>query len=120
MARLQNVGRGPVSALSVNSPLPPRFLRLLAQQRVDGIMEEYTKKFMLDYNMPSFAVGEVRPIRGPGRREIGHFQIGRDDQVALGIADRRLNDALRFRVGRLAEVRAKPLVSWVRSGETSP
>jgi len=42
------------------------------EQRVDGIMEEFTKKFMLDYNMPSFAVGEVRPIRGPGRREIGH------------------------------------------------
>jgi polyribonucleotide nucleotidyltransferase len=42
------------------------------EQRVDGIMEEYSKKFMLDYNMPPFAVGEVRPIRGPGRREIGH------------------------------------------------
>jgi len=42
------------------------------EQRIDGIMDEYTKKFMLDYNMPSFAVGEVRPIRGPGRREIGH------------------------------------------------
>ncbi|WP_422926204.1 polyribonucleotide nucleotidyltransferase [Singulisphaera sp. PoT] len=42
------------------------------EQRVDGIMNEYSKKFMLDYNMPSFAVGEVRPIRGPGRREIGH------------------------------------------------
>jgi polyribonucleotide nucleotidyltransferase len=42
------------------------------EQRVDGIMDEYSKKFMLDYNMPSFAVGEVRPIRGPGRREIGH------------------------------------------------
>jgi polyribonucleotide nucleotidyltransferase len=35
-------------------------------------MDEFSKKFMLDYNMPSFAVGEVRPIRGPGRREIGH------------------------------------------------
>jgi polyribonucleotide nucleotidyltransferase len=42
------------------------------EQRVDGIMEEFSKKFMLDYNMPPFAVGEVRPIRGPGRREIGH------------------------------------------------
>ncbi len=41
-------------------------------QRVDGIMNEFSKAFMLDYNMPSFAVGEVRPIRGPGRREIGH------------------------------------------------
>jgi polyribonucleotide nucleotidyltransferase len=42
------------------------------EQRIDGIMDEYSKKFMLDYNMPPFAVGEVRPIRGPGRREIGH------------------------------------------------
>ncbi len=41
-------------------------------QRVDGIFEEYDKKFMLDYNFPPFSVGEVRPIRGPGRREIGH------------------------------------------------
>jgi len=45
------------------------------EQRVDGIMEEFTKKFYLDYNMPSFAVGEVRPIRGPGRREIGHGML---------------------------------------------
>ena len=35
-------------------------------------MDEYSKKFMLDYNFPPFAVGECRPIRGPGRREIGH------------------------------------------------
>ena len=42
------------------------------EQKIDGIMESYSKKFMLDYNMPSFAVGEVRPIRGPGRREMGH------------------------------------------------
>jgi polyribonucleotide nucleotidyltransferase len=42
------------------------------EQRVDGLIEEYTKKFMLDYYFPPFSVGEVRPIRGPGRREIGH------------------------------------------------
>ncbi|TWT50330.1 Polyribonucleotide nucleotidyltransferase [Rubripirellula amarantea] len=42
------------------------------EQRVDGLIEEYSKKFMLDYNFPSFSVGECRPIRGPGRREIGH------------------------------------------------
>ena len=42
------------------------------EQRVDGLHEEFSKKFMLDYNFPSFSVGEVRPIRGPGRREIGH------------------------------------------------
>ena len=42
------------------------------EQRVDGLMEEYTKKFMLDYYFPPFSVGECRPIRGPGRREFGH------------------------------------------------
>jgi polyribonucleotide nucleotidyltransferase len=45
------------------------------EQRVDGLLEEYSKKFMLDYNFPSFSVGEVRPIRGPGRREIGHGML---------------------------------------------
>ena len=42
------------------------------EQRVDGLLEEYSQKFMLHYYFPSFSVGEVRPIRGPGRREIGH------------------------------------------------
>ena len=42
------------------------------EQRVDGLFDEYSKRFMLDYNFPSFSVGECRPIRGPGRREIGH------------------------------------------------
>jgi polyribonucleotide nucleotidyltransferase len=42
------------------------------EQRVDGLVEEYAQKFMLHYYFPSFSVGEVRPIRGPGRREIGH------------------------------------------------
>ncbi|OUT63426.1 MAG: polyribonucleotide nucleotidyltransferase [Rhodopirellula sp. TMED11] len=42
------------------------------EQRVDGLHQEFSKKFMLDYNFPSYSVGECRPIRGPGRREIGH------------------------------------------------
>jgi len=42
------------------------------EQRVDGLAEEYSKKFMLDYYFPPFSVGECRPIRGPGRREFGH------------------------------------------------
>lgn len=42
------------------------------EQRVDTLEEEYSKKFMLDYNFPPFCVGEVKPLRGPGRREIGH------------------------------------------------
>ncbi len=42
------------------------------EQRIDGLFDEYTKKFMLDYNFPSFSVGECKPYRGPGRREYGH------------------------------------------------
>jgi polyribonucleotide nucleotidyltransferase len=42
------------------------------EQIVDGLLEEYGQKFMLHYNFPPYCVGEVKPIRGPGRREIGH------------------------------------------------
>lgn len=41
-------------------------------QRIDNIMGETSKTFMLHYNFPPFSVGEARPMRGPGRREIGH------------------------------------------------
>ncbi len=42
------------------------------EQKVDTLEDEYSKKFMLDYNFPPYCVGEVKPLRGPGRREIGH------------------------------------------------
>jgi len=42
------------------------------EQRIDALEGESQKKFMLHYNFPSFSVGEIRPFRGPGRREIGH------------------------------------------------
>ncbi len=41
-------------------------------QRMDGIDEEETKRYMHQYNFPSYSVGETKPSRGPGRREIGH------------------------------------------------
>jgi len=41
-------------------------------QRIDGLEEEFSKKFILHYNFPPFSVGEVKFLRGPGRREIGH------------------------------------------------
>ncbi len=41
-------------------------------QIIDGLEDEYKKKFMLHYNFPAYSTGEVRPDRGPGRREIGH------------------------------------------------
>jgi polyribonucleotide nucleotidyltransferase len=45
------------------------------QMRVEGLTGEQSKTFMLHYNFPSFSVGEVRPSRGPGRREIGHGHL---------------------------------------------
>jgi len=42
------------------------------EQIIDGIGLEESKRYMHHYNFPPFSVGEVRPIRGPGRREIGH------------------------------------------------
>ena len=42
------------------------------EQILDGIDFEETKRYMHHYNMPSYSVGETRPSRGPGRREIGH------------------------------------------------
>ncbi len=41
-------------------------------QIIDGLLDEYAQSFTYHYNFPPFSVGEVRPIRGPGRREIGH------------------------------------------------
>ena len=42
------------------------------EQMLDGISEETSKRYMHHYNFPSYSVGETRPSRGPGRREIGH------------------------------------------------
>lgn len=42
------------------------------EQMLDGIDEEDSKRYMHQYNFPSYSVGEARPSRGPGRREIGH------------------------------------------------
>ena len=41
-------------------------------QLLDGIDEEETKRYIHHYNFPSYSVGETKPSRGPGRREIGH------------------------------------------------
>ncbi|GIP14598.1 polyribonucleotide nucleotidyltransferase [Paenibacillus montaniterrae] len=45
-------------------------------QILDGISAEETKRFMHHYNFPPFSVGEARPLRPPGRREIGHGALG--------------------------------------------
>ncbi|MFJ7667722.1 polyribonucleotide nucleotidyltransferase [Lysinibacillus sp. NPDC097195] len=45
-------------------------------QIIDGLGVEESKRFMHHYNFPQFSVGETGPIRGPGRREIGHGALG--------------------------------------------
>jgi polyribonucleotide nucleotidyltransferase len=45
------------------------------EQRIDGLGPQTFKRYMHHYNFPPFSVGETRPMRGPGRREIGHGQL---------------------------------------------
>ena len=48
------------------------------EQRIEDLLGDRTKAFMLHYNFPPFSVGEVRPIRGTGRREIGHGHLAEE------------------------------------------
>jgi polyribonucleotide nucleotidyltransferase len=45
------------------------------EQKMDELEGEFYKSYMLHYNFPPFSVGEIRPMRGPGRREIGHGNL---------------------------------------------
>jgi polyribonucleotide nucleotidyltransferase len=45
------------------------------EQKIDALLGEHYKKFMLHYNFPPFSVGEVKFLRGPSRREIGHGNL---------------------------------------------
>ena len=59
--------RGQTQCLSVTTLAP-----VSDAQVIDGLGLEDSKRYMHQYNFPSFSVGETRPSRGPGRREIGH------------------------------------------------
>ncbi|MFA4993557.1 MAG: polyribonucleotide nucleotidyltransferase, partial [Candidatus Omnitrophota bacterium] len=53
------------------------------EQLIESLEGEKKKSFMLHYNFPSFSVGETRPIRGPGRREIGHGALAEKALLAV-------------------------------------
>jgi len=59
--------RGETQALCIATLGTPRDMQI-----IDGLLEEYKKPFSLHYNFPPFSVGEIRPIRGPSRRDYGH------------------------------------------------
>jgi len=52
-------------------------------QIIDGLLDEYSQTFTLHYNFPPYSVGECRPIRGPGRREIGHGALA--EKALVGV-----------------------------------
>ena len=58
------------------------------EQMLDGLDEEESKRYMHQYNFPSYSVGEARPSRGPGRREIGHGALSRKS-ISSSITIRR-------------------------------
>ncbi len=63
--------RGQTQVLSVVTLGSPADVQI-----IDGLnREEITKRYMHQYNFPPFCVGDVRPLRGPGRREIGHGRL---------------------------------------------
>ena len=45
------------------------------EQKIDGLIDEYWKPFILHYNFPPYSVGETKFLRGPGRREVGHGNL---------------------------------------------
>lgn len=70
--------RGQTQVLSVATLAP-----LSEIQRLDGIDLEEEKRYIHHYNFPSYSVGETRPSRGPGRREIGHGALAERSLVPV-------------------------------------
>ena len=76
--------RGQTQILNVCTLAP-----LSEAQRLDGLDEmETSKRYMHHYNFPSFSVGETKPSRGPGRREIGHGALAERAGIGSGAAKR--------------------------------
>ncbi len=70
--------RGQTQVLTVATLAP-----LAEMQKLDGIDNEETKRYMHHYNFPSYSVGETKPSRGPGRREIGHGALAERSLVPV-------------------------------------
>ncbi|HEY5560144.1 MAG TPA: polyribonucleotide nucleotidyltransferase [Clostridiaceae bacterium] len=65
-------------------------------QILDGISEETSKRYIHHYNFPSYSVGETRPLRGPGRREIGHGALAEKALLPLIPSEEEFPYAIRL------------------------
>jgi polyribonucleotide nucleotidyltransferase len=88
------------------------------QQIVDGLMEEYAKKFDLQYNFPPFSTGEIKPMRGPGRREIGHGNLAERALIPVIPADTEFPYSLRV-VSEITESNGSSSMASVCGGTLS-
>ena len=66
------------------------------EQSLDGIDTEESKRYMHQYNFPSYSVGEARPSRGPGRREIGHGALAEKALVPVIPSEEEFPYAIRI------------------------
>ncbi len=65
-------------------------------QTLDGISEDTFKRYMHQYNMPPYSVGETRPVRSPGRREIGHGALAERALVTMLPSEEEFPYAIRL------------------------
>lgn len=70
------------------------------EQMIDGLEGKSYRRFMLHYNFPPYSVGEVRPLRGPGRREIGHGALA--ERAILPVIPAK--DALPYTIRIVSEI----------------
>ena len=65
-------------------------------QMLDGIDSETTKRYMHHYNMPGFSTGEAKPVRSPGRREIGHGALAERSLIPVLPSEEEFPYAIRL------------------------
>ena len=88
------------------------------EQRSDTLVGEESKKFMLHYNFPPFCTGEVKPVRGPGRREVGHGHLAERALKAVMPAEEEFPYTIRI-VSEILESNGSSSMASVCSGSLS-
>ncbi len=88
------------------------------EQRVDALIGESFRKFMLHYNFPPFSVGETKPLRSPGRREIGHGALAERALTAVLPDDKTFPYTIRI-VSEILESNGSSSMATVCAGSMS-